>query len=79
MHLQWLARRAQGCGRLVEKLTTYRLPPGCLPLCLCSAKDCISKLLVVDPTKRLSASEALEHDFIKAGSFPPAAAVDADR
>lgn len=37
-----------------------------------SAKDCIAKLLVVDPTKRLSASEALEHEFIKAGNFPPA-------
>ncbi|KXZ52376.1 hypothetical protein GPECTOR_9g420 [Gonium pectorale] len=36
-----------------------------------SAKDLIRKLLVVDPTKRLSATEALQHQFILEGNFNP--------
>ena len=36
-------------------------------LCLRSAKDLIRRLLVVDPTKRLSASDALRHPWILAG------------
>jgi calcium/calmodulin-dependent protein kinase I len=33
-----------------------------------SAKDLVRKLLCVDPTKRLTAAEVLEHPFIKKGS-----------
>ncbi|EFJ39750.1 hypothetical protein VOLCADRAFT_78266 [Volvox carteri f. nagariensis] len=36
-----------------------------------SAKDLIRKLLVVDPTKRLTATEALQHQFILEGNFNP--------
>ncbi|GFR45998.1 hypothetical protein Agub_g7475 [Astrephomene gubernaculifera] len=35
------------------------------------AKDLIRKLLVVDPTKRLTATEALQHQFILEGNFNP--------
>ncbi|KAG2488991.1 hypothetical protein HYH03_012431 [Edaphochlamys debaryana] len=36
-----------------------------------AAKELIRKLLVVDPTKRLTATEALQHQFILEGNFQP--------
>lgn len=43
---------------------------GCLPAC--SAKDLISQLLTVDATKRLSATEALQHKWVVGTLHEPA-------
>lgn len=47
----------------------FRLRGCFILLCLCSAKDLIQHLLVVDPTKRLSASQALQHAWVTAASM----------
>jgi hypothetical protein len=41
-----------------------------LLLLCCSAKDLISKLLVVHPNQRLTAAQCLEHPWVTAGSVP---------
>ena len=38
---------------------------------MCSAKDLICKLLVVDPNKRLSATQALQHEWLNPQQVDP--------
>lgn len=76
-HIPGLHQHTQGFAELPVRMEFAELPPKpwseTLPAAPEEARDLVSRLMVLDPEKRLSAAEALAHPFLTTG--PPAAPV----
>lgn len=67
-------------SELFEKIKTaeYTFPPSEWDSISFEAKDLISKLLVTDPEKRLTAEEILEHPWMSIGADDDSSSEDSD-